>query len=138
MIEHDEDLYDFAGVMNFHCNKRSFDTLTEEKFRCPIFISGLQMRLWLPLRTHLLKIMEKNPNVKLQETVRERVKVANLTRNLDLIGSDAKSTRLLHKISASIPQSTKNCGTVEFFCRIDIVFTSSMLPTLAFPSTMSF
>lgn len=65
VIEHDGNLYEFAGVVNFHCFDFSFGTLTEERFRRLIFISGLQMKPWLPLRTCLLKVKEENPNVKL-------------------------------------------------------------------------
>ncbi|VUZ56396.1 unnamed protein product [Hymenolepis diminuta] len=70
-IEQDEDLYDFARVVNFHCDRFRSSTLTEEQFRCLIFISGLQTKPCLPLRTRLFKLMEENPNPKLRETVRE-------------------------------------------------------------------
>ncbi|KAM3185554.1 hypothetical protein ACTXT7_006113 [Hymenolepis weldensis] len=45
----------------FICDKFRFGTLTEEQFRCLIFISGLQTKPRFSLRTRLLKIMEKNP-----------------------------------------------------------------------------
>lgn len=61
MIEHDENLYNFADTANCHCDKNFFDALTKEQFRCLIFISGLQTKL--SLKTHPLKLMEKNPNV---------------------------------------------------------------------------
>ncbi|VUZ51429.1 unnamed protein product [Hymenolepis diminuta] len=65
VIEHDGNLYEFSGVVNFHCFNFSFGTLTEEQFRSLIFISGFQMKIRLPLRTYLLKIKEEIPNMKL-------------------------------------------------------------------------
>ncbi|VUZ53443.1 unnamed protein product, partial [Hymenolepis diminuta] len=89
---HNEKLYDLASVVNVHCNKYCFDTLTEEQF-----ISGLKTKPWLPLRTPLSKQMEKNLNMTLQVMVREGVKIVNLMRDSALVDSDALPTRLCRK-----------------------------------------
>lgn len=60
--ENEEDLHNFAGIMNFHCDKFGFVSVTEKQFR-------LQMEPWLPLRTGLLKLMEQNSNVNLKEMI---------------------------------------------------------------------
>ncbi|KAM3176437.1 hypothetical protein ACTXT7_006516 [Hymenolepis weldensis] len=39
------DLYDFTGVVNFHCDRFCFSTFTEEKFNYLFYISGLQTNL---------------------------------------------------------------------------------------------
>ncbi|VUZ48586.1 unnamed protein product, partial [Hymenolepis diminuta] len=82
--------------------KSRSSTLTKERLRCLIFISGLRTKPWLPLRTRLLKIVEENPNVALQEMVRGGVKMANLTRD-----SDANPTRLVYEKCKSMLQSSK-------------------------------
>ncbi|KAM3175705.1 hypothetical protein ACTXT7_008000 [Hymenolepis weldensis] len=79
----------------------NFGTLIEEQF---IFISGLQTKPWLLLRTHLLKLMKEDPNVKLQELVRKGFKMANLTCDSALVGSCVMPIQLVHKLSASMPQ----------------------------------
>ncbi|VUZ47047.1 unnamed protein product, partial [Hymenolepis diminuta] len=45
VIEHDEYLCDIVGVINFHCDKFGFCTITREQFRCLIFVSALQTKL---------------------------------------------------------------------------------------------
>ncbi|VUZ56069.1 unnamed protein product, partial [Hymenolepis diminuta] len=105
--EHDENLYDFSGIMNFRCGKFSFGTLTEEQSRCLIFTSVPQTKPRLPQRTSPLKLLEEKPNVKLQEMVKEGIKMTCLTCDSTLIDSNAKRTRPVQKISASVSHSAK-------------------------------
>ncbi|VUZ44408.1 unnamed protein product, partial [Hymenolepis diminuta] len=87
--------------------KITFGTLTEEQFRCFIFISRLQTKPQLPLRTHLLKLMEVNPNLSSQEIVKEGVKMANRIRDPVLIDSDAISMLPVYKMYESMPQAAQ-------------------------------
>lgn len=74
--------------------------------------------------------MEEDPNVKLQEIVREGNKIANLTCDPTLIDSDAQTVSITTSLCTV-------CGTAEYFCWTE-TFTLSTLQSLAFPSTMSF
>ncbi|VUZ49697.1 unnamed protein product, partial [Hymenolepis diminuta] len=88
-------------------NSFSFGHLTEEQFRCLIFISELLTTPLLPLRTRLLKRMEEHPNVTLREMVRREVKIANLARDSALINFDIVSTHLVQKINVSMTHSAQ-------------------------------
>ncbi|KAM3188078.1 hypothetical protein ACTXT7_001031 [Hymenolepis weldensis] len=89
-----EFIYDPKSEAEFY---RIFGTLTEEQYRCLIFISGIKTRPLLPPRTPLSKRMEKNPNVTLKVMVKEDVKMADLMRDSALTDSDALPTRLCMK-----------------------------------------
>ncbi|KAM3176904.1 hypothetical protein ACTXT7_005600 [Hymenolepis weldensis] len=56
------------------CLVRKLDPV--KQFRCLILISGLHTKSLIPLGLRLLKLMEEISNVKLQEMVREGVKMA--------------------------------------------------------------
>lgn len=70
--------------------------------------------------------MEENSDLKLQEMVRAKVKVMNLTRDSVLIDSEAMSMRLVHKMSTPMLQSALFVNNAEFAIFFNNVLSSSI------------
>ncbi|KAM3173482.1 hypothetical protein ACTXT7_012434 [Hymenolepis weldensis] len=102
VTEYDEDLFDFADVVDFYFDNCIFGTLAEEQFRYLILI--WKNETLVANKNSSVKIYGWKPNVESQEMVSEGVKIANPTLDLALI---LMATHLLHKVSASMLYSTQ-------------------------------
>ncbi|KHJ41552.1 hypothetical protein D918_08404 [Trichuris suis] len=66
-----DDFVTYAAVINRACEEFQFGTLTEDQFKCLIFISGLQSSQDTELRLRLLNKLESDPQVNLQKLTEE-------------------------------------------------------------------
>ncbi|VUZ56721.1 unnamed protein product [Hymenolepis diminuta] len=99
---HDEDLYGFAGVVSFYCDKYNVDNLKKRTVRMSYFHFSTSNKALVTIKISSVKTNRGNFNVKLQEVDKEGVKMVNLRRD-----SDDIPMHLIHKMSASVPQSAQ-------------------------------
>uniref|UniRef100_A0A5S6QGC4 RNA-directed DNA polymerase n=1 Tax=Trichuris muris TaxID=70415 RepID=A0A5S6QGC4_TRIMR len=66
-----DDFVTYAGVINRACEQFQFGTLTQDQFKCLIFICGLQSAQDTELRLRLLDKLESYPQLNLQKLTEE-------------------------------------------------------------------
>ena len=55
-----EDFFAYAGKVNLQCKNFQLKLLTEDQFKCFIFITGLQSPNGADICTHLLSMLEQD------------------------------------------------------------------------------
>ncbi|KAM3177182.1 hypothetical protein ACTXT7_005044 [Hymenolepis weldensis] len=70
--------------------------------------------------------MEENPDAKLKELVRAKVRMINLTHDSALIDSDPMPMSLVHKMSTPMLQFAQFVNTAEFGIFLNNVLSTSI------------
>lgn len=98
-IEYDEDLYDFSTVVNFHYDKFSFVTLTEQEFDVLVTAQTSNLAMFTTRNSSCRKTPAWNCKKWSEKELRVWISAP--------INSDGIFTRLVHKMSASMTWSTQ-------------------------------
>ena len=61
----DDDWVTYAGIVNRECENSKLRQMTDDQFKCLIFICGLQSAQDADIRTRLLNRMEQDPELTL-------------------------------------------------------------------------
>uniref|UniRef100_A0A5S6QZU4 Retrotransposon gag domain-containing protein n=1 Tax=Trichuris muris TaxID=70415 RepID=A0A5S6QZU4_TRIMR len=86
-----DDFITYASVVNRECDKFQLNALTEDQFRCLVFVSGLHSPGDSEIRLRLLNKMETDPNVTIQALTEECRRIASLKQDAILVEGAAQT-----------------------------------------------
>ncbi|KFD52634.1 hypothetical protein M513_06481 [Trichuris suis] len=80
-----DDFITYAGMVNRECDQFQLNALTEDQFKCLVFVSGLQSAIDSEIRLRLLNKMEADPNVTIQALIEECRRITSLNQDATLV-----------------------------------------------------
>ena len=75
----------YAGKVNLQCENFQLKSLTEDQFKCLIFIAGLQSPNDADIRTRLLYMLEQDRDIAVQTLTTECQRLIKLKRDTEMI-----------------------------------------------------
>ncbi|BHF86025.1 hypothetical protein SprV_ctg2002920300, partial [Sparganum proliferum] len=120
-----DDFITYAGIVSRECGRFQLGSLTEDQFKCLIFVCGLQSSTDADIRTRLLSKVHQNNSVTLQELAAECHTLIDLKHYSAMIQNPASSFSV-HSVTSTIsrpkqvskarspPSPCRHCGAWHF------------------------
>ncbi|CAH8538525.1 unnamed protein product [Schistosoma rodhaini] len=81
----EDDWVKHAGLVNRECERFKLSTMTEDQFKCLVFVCSLQSSDDADIRTRILSKIEQCPNITLQEVTTECQRLVNLKHDTSMV-----------------------------------------------------
>ena len=94
-----DDFLTYAGIVNRESERFKLRSITDDQFKCLIFICGLQSPKDADIRTRLLSSIEQDPQLTLQSVTAECQRLINLKHDTAMIQHADHSSRSIHTVS---------------------------------------
>ena len=101
-----DDFLSYSGMVNRQCENFQLSSLTENQFKCLIFIAGLNSPNDTEIRTKLLAKLNKESDITLQDLTKECQQQINLKQDTMLVQQPA--TSYTYKVCAKQPVKNTN------------------------------
>ncbi|BHF71557.1 hypothetical protein SprV_0401461600 [Sparganum proliferum] len=124
-----DDFITYAGIVNRECGRFQLSSLTEDQFKCFIFICNLQSPKHADIRTRLLSRLQQNNSITLRELAAEGQTLINRKHDSAMI-QDPASSFSVHTVTStkshpvtrpkqvskarSPPSPCQHCGACHF------------------------
>lgn len=122
-----DDYVTYAGIVNKQCERFKLGDLTNDQFKCLIFVCGLSSNTETDIRTRLLSKIETDPEVTLKSLTTEANRLVSLKKDTKMIESQSPAVQFIKKNSNEFQKKantkpTRNCwycGDLHFvrFCK---------------------
>lgn len=100
-----EDFVTYAGKVNRECERFQLKSMTDDQFKCLIFICGLQSSVDSEIRTRLLSKIDNESNMTLQKITTECQQLINLKHDTAMIQSaKSQDSSNVHELHSSNPK----------------------------------
>lgn len=118
----EDDFVSYAGKVNKQCEQFQLKELTNDQFKCLIFICGLNSNSDSDIRTKLLSIIETDKTVTLDKLTCETIRITSLKHDTKMVeGTSSSINQIAHQSITQIngkPSSSVNKipKSVCWFC----------------------
>lgn len=99
-----DDFVTYAGVINREAERFKLRTMTDDQFKCLLFVCGLQSPIDADIRTRILSKMELDPDMTLQSITTECQRLLNLKHDAKMI-EHAHGTSSVNAMQSSFGRS---------------------------------
>lgn len=96
-----DDFVTYAGCVNFECERFHLQTLTEDQFKCLIFIAGLQSPNDSEMHSQLLMKLETDNKVTIKDLTTECNRLLNLKKDTMLVQQQHTLPSLMSHINSN-------------------------------------
>ena len=93
--EESDDYLTYAGIVNRECEKSKVGSMTENQFKCLIFVAGLHSPDDADVRTRVLSRIDQNPDITLQELTNECQRLVNLKHDTRMVENSRPENAVL-------------------------------------------
>ncbi|CAH8549162.1 unnamed protein product [Schistosoma turkestanicum] len=101
----EDDWVKHAGLVNRECERFKLSSMTEDQFKCLVFVCSLQSPDDADIRTRILSKIEQCPNISLQEITAECQRLVNLKHDTSMVENNGRAS-YVHAVSEK-----KNSGS---------------------------
>ncbi|CAI2725915.1 unnamed protein product [Schistosoma spindalis] len=104
-----DDWVKHAGIVNRECERFKLSSMTEDQFKCLVFVFSLHSPEDADIRTRILSKLEHYPNMTLQEVATECQRLVNLKHDTSLVENGDRFLHV-HAVEKNVSQgsSTQN------------------------------
>ncbi|CAH8655864.1 unnamed protein product [Dicrocoelium dendriticum] len=107
-----DDFVTYAGIVNRECERFQLGSLTEDQFKCLLFISGLRSAHDADIRTRLLSKLQQDSTITLHNLAEECQSLINLKHDSAMI-QNASAPGLVQVVAAPKPQPSERLSQLN-------------------------
>ncbi|CAH8481356.1 unnamed protein product [Schistosoma rodhaini] len=85
-----DDWVQHASIINRECERFKLSAMTEDQFKCLVFVCSLQSSEDADIRTRILSKIEQCPNITLQEVTTECQRLVNLKHDTSMVENNGR------------------------------------------------
>lgn len=102
-----EDFFAYAGKVNSQCENFQLKSLTEDQFKCLIFVAGLQSPNDADIRTRLLSMLDQDRHISVQTLTTECQRLIKLKRDNEMIQQEPFKSSISSRVTMTEKSPTK-------------------------------
>lgn len=97
----------YAGKVNSQCENFQLKSLTEDQFKCLIFVAGLQSPNDADIRTRLLSMLDQDRDISVQTLTTECQRLIKLKRDNEMIQQEPFKSSISSRVTMTEKSPTK-------------------------------
>ena len=105
--------FTFTVTVNKECQRFKISSITDDQFKCLIFVCGLRSARYKDVRTRILSKIEQNPDIPLQKAAEECQRQVNLKHDSDMVQQSVSTINTIQRkqYSTSLSSTQKEIST---------------------------